>query len=79
MSRLVLSDILIEILGPILILDSDEVSKFVEMCEGLKYEVLVELACVEGKISPFSLLTYPNLIEIPNQSCMSNLLCFSSF
>ena len=61
-----MSDILTKISGPVLILDLDEVSKFLDSEERLKIGVLEELAWVEGKLPPFSLLMCPNLIDIPD-------------
>ena len=42
--------------------------------EGLKIGVLEEFAWVEGKLPPFSLLMCPDLIEMPDLSCMDNFL-----
>ena len=58
-------------------LDSEDVSRSRELGEGLKTGVLDELACVEGKLPPFSLLMCPDLIEIPDLKCMDSFLCIA--
>ena len=57
-------------------MDSNEISKFLGSKEVLKSGVLEEFAWVEGKLPPFSLLKYPDLIEIPNLKCMDSFLVF---
>ena len=72
-----MSGILIEVLGPILILDAYEIYRSLEVYEGLKCEFLVELAYVEGKLPSFSLLMCPDLIETPDLKCMDKFLFFA--
>ena len=47
---------------------------FLGLGKGLKIGVLEELAWVKGKLPPFSLLMCPDLIKIPDLSCMDNFL-----